>query len=63
MARAKVQQDVYVKSNTYVFGRDTVTVHRPILTEEERNKRYDACRKALADFGRYLVDAGLEELL
>ena len=63
MASANAKQDTYVKTSTYVYGNVTVHVHRPILTEYERHKREEACKEALARFGRYLVDAGLEDLL
>ena len=33
-------------------GNCTVRIHRPILTEEERIRREDQVREALAQFGR-----------
>ena len=29
-----------------------VRIHRPVLTEEERNRRIEAVKKALAEFAR-----------
>lgn len=38
-------------TQTFVDGH-TVRVHRPVLTEDEKNKRIETVKKSLADFVR-----------
>ena len=40
------------RTKTMQFGNCEVTVHRPILDEQERAKREEAVIQALASFGR-----------
>lgn len=42
----KKNQDVYGEPITYQSGNCIITVRRPILTEEERERRMEAIKKA-----------------
>ena len=39
-------------TKTIQVGNAVVTIHRPVLSDKERDKREDAARTALAHFGR-----------
>ena len=40
------------RSKTIRVGNTTIEIHRPILTDEERNKREDLIKDALMGFGK-----------
>ena len=40
------RQDIYYEPETFVFGNAIITVRRPILSEEEREKRMNAIKEA-----------------
>ena len=40
------------RTKTIQFGNCTIEINRPILTDEERQKREEAVRDALRSFGR-----------
>ena len=48
------------RTRTFKHGNCTITVHRPILTDEERIKREEEIKRALAEFGRAMYRAELE---
>ena len=41
-------QDIYYEPETFVSGNAIITVRRPILSEEEREKRMNAIKEAAA---------------
>ena len=43
-------QDVYMEPEVYHYNNCTVRVFRPILTDEERERRMENIKKAAADF-------------
>ena len=43
-------KDEYILENTYHFPNAVVRVHRPVLTEEEREQRMEQFKKATAKF-------------
>lgn len=49
---SKEQQDEYVLTEVRTYKNATVRVFRPILTEEERKRRYDRIEDALTEYAR-----------
>ena len=43
-------QDVYMEPEIYHYNNCTVRVFRPILTDEERERRMEKIKKAAAEF-------------
>lgn len=56
MKRKENDDELYL-SNTFHFENCTVYVYRPILTPEERERRYDNIRRALRQIGPSLIAA------
>ena len=44
------------RTKTIRVGNATIEIHRPILTDQERNKREDQIRDALKGFGKGTKD-------
>ena len=45
----KKSQDIYMEPEVYHYDNCIVRVYRPILTEEERERRMEAIKKAAVD--------------
>lgn len=45
-------------THTYQYGCAEIVVHRPILDDNERKKREESLRRALASFGKAMVRGG-----
>lgn len=56
MKRRENDDEMYL-SNTYHFENCTVYVYRPILTDEERERRYDSIRRMLQQIGPSIIAA------
>ena len=46
----KKSQDIYMEPEVFHCDNCTVTVYRPILSEEERERRIEQIKKAMIDF-------------
>lgn len=48
------------RTNTYTYGNVEIVVHRPCLDDNERQKRENGLRRALATFGRAMANTKKE---
>ena len=46
----KSSQDIYMEPKVYHHNNCTVRIYRPILSEEERERRMEEIKKTLIDF-------------
>lgn len=48
-------QDTYKEVKTFIYPNAIVRVHRPDLTDEERERRMNNIKKATENFMRYVL--------
>lgn len=45
----------HLRTNTYEYGHISIVVHRPALSDNERQKREAALRRAVVEYGKVMV--------